>query len=149
LHYFEDPGEAFAESFAHYRFPHSGVRWRWIPALEPDRGAFEAIREDTLHPWLGRTPFRLGGRVPPRRDGAAVRAFRTPLDGTVSLRPASRYRYSLSLLNPAGHVLRTSRHGLGHGHPLNYTVCGQSRLRVSIQSRRRAGGAFELQVQRP
>jgi hypothetical protein len=149
LHYFRDPGEAFAESFARLRFPESGIAWRWLRALEPDRPAFQAIREDTLDPWLGRTAFGLRGRIPPRRGGAAVRAFRTPLDGTVSLQPAGRPRYDLSLLNPAGRVLRTSRHGLSFRHRLNYTVCGQARLRVAISSSRRAGGAFKLQIQRP
>lgn len=149
LHYFRDPGEAFAESFAHLRFPESGVPWRWVRSLQPDTGAFEAIREDTLDPWLARSAFKLRGRVPPRHDGPAVRAFRTPLDGTVSLRPAGQPLYDLSLLGPAGHVLRTSRHGLSFGHRLNYTVCGQTRLRVAIRSSRRSGGAFKLQIQRP
>jgi hypothetical protein len=149
LHYFRDPGEAFAESFAHLRFPASGVPWRWLRSLAPDARALEAIREDTLNPWSGRSAFRLQGRIPPRRDGAAVRAFKTPLDGSVSLRPAGRILYDLDLLNPIGRVLRTSRHGFGFGHRLNYTVCGQSRLRVAIRSSRRAGGAFKLQIQRP
>jgi hypothetical protein len=149
LHYFRDPGEAFAESFAHLRFPESGVPWRWVHSLEPDAGALEAIREDTLDPWPGRTGFKLRGRMPPRHSGATVRAFGTPLDGTVSLRQASQPRYNLSLLSPAGHVLRTSRHGLSFGHQLNYTVCGQSRLRVAISSSRSSGGGFKLQIQRP
>jgi hypothetical protein len=148
LHYFRDPGEAFAESFAHLRFPESNVPWRWVHALEPDPAAFEAIRKDTLDPWLGRSVFKLRGRIP-ARQGGAVRAFRTPLDGTVSLRPASRPLYDLSLLNPAGRVLRSSRHGLSFRQRLNFTVCGQSRLRVAIGSFSRAGGAFELQIQRP
>lgn len=149
LHYFRDPGEAFAESFAHLRFPESAVPWRWAAALKPDRAAFEAIREDTLEPWSGRKEFELQGRLPARRGGAAVRAFETPLDGAVSLRPHGQGPYGLSLLNPAGHVLRTSRHRLGFGRQLNYTVCGQSRLRVAIRASRSSGGAFELQIQRP
>jgi hypothetical protein len=150
VHYFQDPGEAFAESFAHYRFPEADVRWRWLPALKPNPGAFRAIREDTLHPWLGRMSFQLTGRLPSGGRGEAVRSFTTPLDGAVSLRPAGRRpRYQLSLLNPSGRVLRTSRHGLDLGHRLNFTVCGQSRLRVAVHSSRRRGGAFQLQVQRP
>jgi hypothetical protein len=149
LHYFRDPGEAFAESFAFLRFPGSGVRWRWVDALEPDADAFAAIREDALDPWSGRRAFGLRGRLPARREGAAVRTFATPLDGTVSLRPAGRPHYRLSLLNPAGRVLRTSRHGLSFGHRLNFTICGQSGLRVAIRSRRPARGGFKLQVQRP
>jgi hypothetical protein len=149
LHYFRDPGEAFAESFAQLRFPKSNVPWRWAAALKPDQGAFEAIREDTLDPWLGRSAFRLRGRTSPQRSGAVIRAFRTPLDGTVSLRPAGGRRYELSLLNPAGRVLRTARHGLSARRQLNYTVCGQSRLRIAIRSPRNSGAPFKLQIQRP
>ena len=149
LHYFRDPGEAFAESYAHMRFPEAEVPWRWVRSLKPDGGAFEAIREDVLHPWTGRRSFELRGRVPSRLQGAALRAFATPLDGLVSLRPAGHPRYSLSLLNPAGRVLRSSRHGLSFRHLLNYTVCGQPRLRVALRAAQRRGGAFRLQVQRP
>lgn len=149
LHYFRDPGEAFAESFARLRFPDSGVPWRWLSALEPDANALEAIREDTVDPWLGRSAFKLRGRVPPRRDGPTLRSFGTPLDGTVSLRPAGRPLYDLSLLNPAGRVLRTSRQGYSVRHQVNYTVCGQSQLRVAIRASHRLGGAFKLQIQRP
>jgi len=149
LHYFRDPAEAFAESYAHMRFPDAPVAWHWVRSLEPDAGAFEAIREDVLHPWAGRRTLQLRGRVPPRPDGAAVRAFATPLDGLVSLRPAGRPSYSLSLLSPAGHVLRRSHHGLGFRHRLNFTVCGQSTLRVALRAARRRGAAFRLQIQRP
>jgi hypothetical protein len=149
LHYYRDPGEAFAEAFAFNRFPESGLRWRWLRALQPDAAAFRAIRADTLDPWLGRTPLQLSGRVPPRRRGAKVETFRTPLDGTVSLRPADPRLYDLSLIGPAGRRLRGAGHGLGPGRPINFTVCGQSRLRVAIRSSARTGGAFRLQVQRP
>jgi hypothetical protein len=149
LHYFRDPGEAFAESFAHLRFPESGVPWRWAPGLKPDEAAFQAIGEDTLNPWLGRSVLKLRGRVPGRHGGAEIRAFGTPLDGTVSLRPASQRHYDLRLLGPAGHVLRTSRRDLSFRHQLNYTVCGQSRLRVAVRSFHGPGGAFKLQIQRP
>ncbi len=149
LHYFRDPGEAFAEAFAHLRFPESSVPWRWLRALKPDAEALQAIREDVLNPWLGRTPLRLRGRVPPRRDGSVVRSFGTPIDGTVSLQPASRSRFNLDLLNPLGRLLRSSRHGLSFGHRLNFTVCGQSRLGVAIRSKGAAKGPFKLQIQRP
>jgi hypothetical protein len=149
-HYFEDPGEAFAESFARYRFPNSAIGWRYLSALKPGPAAFRAIRADTLEPWLGRESFLLSGRVPPWPSGSVVKSFRTPLDGAVSLQPARfHHRYRLSLLSPAGHVLRTSRHGLSLRHRLNFTVCGQSRLRIRIRSSRNAAEGYRLQVQRP
>jgi hypothetical protein len=151
LHYRENPGEAFAEAFARYRFPDSAPRWRWVEFLEPDAAAFRAIRADTLHPWLGRTSFRLQGRAPPRRRGGAVEALRTPLDGTVSLRPSDqlRRRYQLTLLSASGSLLNSSRQGLSIRHQLNFTVCGQSRLRLLLESTRRAAAPFQLLVQRP
>jgi hypothetical protein len=148
-HYFRDPGEAFAESFAHLRYPQSGVPWRWLHSLRPDANAMRAIREDTLRPWPGRTAFTFEGRISPRRDRAVTKTFRTPIDGTISLRPVGLRRYNLDLLNPLGRVLRTSRHGFSFGHRINYTVCGQSRLRVAVRSSHRAPGAFKLQIQRP
>jgi hypothetical protein len=150
-HYFEDPGEAFAESFARYRFPGAQVRWRWLPALKPNAASFRAIREDTLSPWRGRSSFVLSGHVPARGEGAAVESLRTPLDGTVSLRPSSlrRHGYELALRSRAGRLLRSSHHGFGPRHQLDYTVCGQSRLRLVLTSTRPHGRPFRLQIQRP
>jgi hypothetical protein len=151
LNYRENPGEAFAEAFARYRFPDSAPRWKWPPFLEPDAAAFRAIREDTLHPWLGRTSFQLGGHAPSRGQGVVVEPLRTPLDGTVSVRPSEERhrRYQLSVMSPSGHVLSTSRRGLSLRHQLNFTVCGQSRLRLLLESTRRSTAPFQLLVQRP
>lgn len=150
-HYFEDPGEAFAEAFARYHFPDLPVTWRYSPALRPDGAAFRAIREDTLSPWRGRTSFTLSGRVPARGEGAAVETLRTPLDGLVSLRPTSlrRHGYELALRSRAGRLLRSSHNGVDPQQRLDYTVCGEHRLRLVVTSTRRHGGPFRLQIQRP
>ena len=149
LHYFRDPGEAFAEAFARNRFPDSDLRWRWLPELEPDEAALETIREDTLEPWTSRRSSRLAGRLRGRRDGPIVRRLRTPLDGMVSLRRAGQQRrYGLSLLSRAGQILRSSRDGLSFGHRLNFTVCGQSSLHLAISSGR-PGAPYKLEIQRP
>ena len=148
LHYFRDPGEAFAEAFARNHFPDSGPRWRWLPSLEPDAAALRALRADVLEPWTSRRKSRLTGRLRGRRDGRVVRRLRTPLDGMVSLRrTGSKRRYGLRLLGPAGQTLRSSRDGLSFGHRLNFTVCGQQSLRLAISSRRRA--PYKLEIQRP
>jgi len=150
-HYFEDPGEAFAEAFARNRFPDQPPQWRYMRSLEPGPAAFRAIREDTLSPWQGRTSFTLSGHVPARGEGAAVESLRTPLDGLVSLRPSSLHRhgYELALRSRAGRLLRSSRNGLESSHELDYTVCGEHRLRLVISSTKPHGGTFRLQIQRP
>jgi hypothetical protein len=149
-HYFEDPGEAFAEAFAHYRFPRDPVRWRYSAGLRPTPAAFQAIREDTLSPWHQRTSIVLSGHVPARGEGATVETLHTPLDGMVSLRPSLRGRgYELALRSRAGRLLRRSHHALNAHGKLDYTVCGESRLRLVITSTRRRRTPFKLQVQRP
>lgn len=148
-HYYEDPGEAFAEAFARYRFPNSPIAWQWLPALRPGPAAFQAIREDTLEPWRGRRSLVLSGHVPARGEGAAVEYLRTPLDGTVTLRPGSLRRgYELALRSRAGRLLHRFRPN-PRPRRLDYTVCGQSRLRLVLTSNRRHGHAFKLRIQRP
>lgn len=150
-HYFQDPGEAFAESFARYRFRHAHVKWAWSKAMKPDAAAFGAIREDTLEPWSGRTSFVLDGHVPPGPGATAVESFRTQLDGTVSLRPSDLQgrRYQLAVRSRAGRVLRTSHQGLDLRRQLDFTVCGQSSLSVALSSGSGEGGPFSLLGQRP
>jgi hypothetical protein len=148
-HYYEDPGEAFAESFAFNRFPEAAVEWAWSPPLRPTPASLRALREDTLRPWLGRRNFTVSGRVP--RSGALVQEFRTPFDGRVSIGPVGgrKLGYELIIRNRAGEALRSSRQGVSFRHRLDYTVCGQSRLRVAVRALGRAGKPFRLTIQRP
>ncbi|HEV7770191.1 MAG TPA: hypothetical protein VGO66_05970 [Solirubrobacterales bacterium] len=147
-HYYEDPGEAFAESFAYQRFPSDTVKWGWTPVLRPDVGAFRAIRRDTLDPWRGRSGHVLSGLVPP--NGVVVRQFPTPLDGLVSIGPVGspHLGYELILRSQAGKVLRTSRH-VASRNRIDYTACGESRLRVAIRPTGGAGTPYRLTIRRP
>jgi hypothetical protein len=148
-HYYEDPGEAFAESFAFNRFPNAAVGWAWAPALRPTPKSLRALRLDTLRPWHGRHSFTVSGRIP--KSGVAVQEFPTPFDGQVSIGPAGNPRlgYQLSIRDRSGKVLRSSRQGVSSRHRLDYTVCGQSRLRVAVLAKGQPGKRFELTVQRP
>lgn len=148
-HYYEDPGEAFAETFAFNRFPEEAVEWAWSPALRPSAESFRALREDTLEPWMARHSFTVSGRIP--KSGVVVQDFRTPLDGRVSIGPAGapRLGYELVIRNRSGKALRSSRQGVSVRHRLDYTVCGQSRLRVAVQATGRPGKRYELTIQRP
>jgi hypothetical protein len=149
-HYYEDPGEAFAETFAHLRFPEMAVRWRYLGALRPTAASLRAVEEDTLSPWQGRTSLVRSGRVPARGEGAAVESIPTPLDGTVTLRPIGLHRrgYELALRSRAGRLLRGFRPRPRAGRT-DFTVCGQSRLRVELRSRSSHPTPFKLQIQRP
>ena len=147
--YYEDPGEAFAESFAFNRYPGAGVEWAWTPRLRPSAASLRALRRDVLRPWGGRTRLTIAGRVP--RDGTVVRELRTPFDGRLSIGPVGRPRlgYELTIRNRSGKPLRSSRQGVSNRHRLDFTVCGQSRLRIAVRAKGRTGERFELTVRRP
>ncbi|HEU5143441.1 MAG TPA: hypothetical protein VFU04_09830 [Solirubrobacterales bacterium] len=146
-----NPGEALAEAFACLHFPRSGVEWGWARSLRPDAAAFEAIREDTLNPWLGRMSIRLRGPAWSASRKGLIRAVPTPLDGRVSLLPAAALSRSfrLSLWSPAGQILRSSRGDPTPGPRLDFTVCGQSRLQFLLLPKRRPGTPVPLLVERP
>jgi hypothetical protein len=148
-HYYEDPGEAFAESFAFNRYPEEGVKWAWALGLRPTAASLAALRRDTLRPWTGRQSVTVSGRVP--KSGTVVREFRTPFDGRVSVGPVGEpgLGYQLVIRNRAGRPLRSSRQGVSFRHRLDYTVCGQSRLRVAVQATGRPSRRFRLTLQRP
>jgi len=149
MHYYENPGEAFAESFAFNRFPEAAVEWLWAPALRPTAASLRALRQDTLQPWPGRHSFTVSGRVP--RNGALVREFRTPFDGKVSIGPGGgrQLGYELLIRDRSGETLRSSRQGASFRHRLDYTVCGESRLRVVVRAIGKARKPFRLTIQRP
>lgn len=148
-HYFENPGEAYAESSAFLRFRGAPVRWGYAQSLKPDAGAFRAIRRDVLDPWTHRTRLVLTGRL---RAGQkeAVERLRTPLDGSLSVRLHGPRGSELDLLlrDRQGRLLAASR-GLGSTEVINLTICGQSRLRAVVRRAGRGVGPFSLLVKRP
>jgi hypothetical protein len=102
-----------------------------------------------LRPWVGRHTYTVSGRVP--RSGAIVEEIPTPFDGMVSVGPVGDpgLGYELVIRNDAGKVLRSSREGVSFRHRLDYTVCGQSTLRIAVRPLGGPGRKFTLTVQRP
>ena len=149
-HYYENPGEAFAEAYAFTRFPNKGVIWNWDESLRPNARASRAIRADVLHPWLRRTRIVREGTVG-RRHPAVTRRIATPLDGDLSLklRGAPGSQLDLIVRNARGRLLSTAAN-FGAKEKVQIRVCGQRDLRVTIrQTGRGPGGAFRLIALRP
>lgn len=153
-HYWENPGEAFAQSYSEMVMPQS--TWHYSPLLQPDEGALTKLRMDVLRPWQGPHTIlwrqgapgeRLGGLGvgaavavddPAAASAPVSRRIRVPVDGRlrVRLRAAEGARYELSLVDPAsGAVVATSTAAPGHSGVarLSYGACGQRRLTLEAK----------------
>jgi hypothetical protein len=151
-HYWDNPGEAFAQAYATMLYP-DAVPWWWHFA-EPDEPAFGAIRSDVADPSRG-TTTRWARRLAPHSPRAAT-TVTTQVDGPIEvrLRQPRSARFQLALRGPDGRVLRKARAMRGKKRAkrstsqLTYSSCGARTFTVEV--RRRTGrGRFDVQIQRP
>ncbi|MEK6277050.1 MAG: hypothetical protein AABM29_03445 [Actinomycetota bacterium] len=150
-HYWENPGEAFAESYANMNFPALGLAWNYTPLLQPDPVSLQKIRADVTRPWTGRrtTKWR---RMFGRHGGRVVRSVATPLDGrlSVSLKSPRGSDYDLYLRTAdggRGRVLERDSAGRSTKR-VSARVCGERAVRIEV--RRRSGtGPFTVKIARP
>ena len=143
--YYNDPSEAFAESYADMQFP--GVDFIYTDLLQPDHGAFKAIRADVLNPWHGPRGVTLRGSF--ADHGPSTRSFRvqTPLDGSASfdLTAHAGASYSVRVLSGGS----ASRHRVLHAAAAaSYTICGERSLTVQV-TRSWGSGPFSLAASLP
>jgi hypothetical protein len=167
LHYWENPGEAFAQAYATMLYPNA-VPWWWSFA-EPDQGALDAIRTDVADTSQG-TPATWSAKLGPRSPSAAT-TISAALDGpiTVTLRQTRSARFSMQLLTPSGTVVSRGQTQLRWAgkkrkgkrgkkgkksskapvNELSYQACGGPRT-FQLQISRLAGkGAFTARIVRP
>jgi len=176
-HYFEDPEEAFAETYAHLSDPDAKVSWQYSPLLRPSAASLAKIRADVSRPWNGPVTVDWSGSVqappagshlpsPPRRtkggslSGAeavgpkpwiASRFVSTPLDGTVSVSvtaPADA-EYSVVLRDAeSGRALARGVTDAAGSANLSYGNCGRSALQLEVGSIH-GSGPFTANIVRP
>jgi hypothetical protein len=115
-HYRDDPGEGFADSYAHLHYP--DVPWYYNDLMRPGPLEFAALRKDVLDPWSGPRSRTFRGRLGPRRTKRTFR-IRLKLDGNVTMR----------LRGPAGASYEVQAETAGY----------------AAGSRLRAGGAFGIE----
>lgn len=82
-HYWDDPGEGFAEGYARLYYP--GARWYYNRLLRPGARAYRAIRRDVLEPWTGARTRTFRGRVNKRNPKRSFH-IQLRLDGDLTLR---------------------------------------------------------------
>jgi hypothetical protein len=165
-HYWENPGEGFAESNAHLNFPGVSVPWGYSSLLQPTQGSLAKLKADIISPWTAPSTAVWSGSIWPTRRNPAEHRFSTPLDGQVEIRldgPAGS-NYDLFLLGPK---LRAAKHLRKHhrrfrvrrrvidravsvssSEQIDMNLCGQSSIRVEVR-RRSGAGPFTVSVTRP
>ena len=143
--YYDDPSEAFAESYADMQFP--GVDFIYTDLLAPDKGAFNAIRSDVLSPWSGPQSTTLHGSF--GSSGTSTRSFKlpTPLDGTASFALSAPAGASYRLRVLAG--ARAQKHrALRSAAGTGYTICGTRSATVQV-TRVSGSGPFSVTASVP
>jgi hypothetical protein len=170
-HYWDNPGEAFAETNAHLDFPGVTVPWGYSELLQPSQTSMARLRADITSPWTGPATVSWNGSLWPGRRNPAEHTFSTPLDGQVQIQlsgPAGA-NYDLYLLGPKVNAERRqhNRHSRRHhrkprlrrrviqraatggsSEELNLSVCGQSSIQVEVR-RISGSGPFSVSVTRP
>jgi hypothetical protein len=149
-HYYQNPGEAFAESFARNRFPSDPVPWEWPDFPAPGANAFAALRTDAFQPWNGPTADTRRGRFPKKqkrkrrtRVNQKLKRYVTPRDGDLTLRLSGPDRANLDLVlrTPDGHILDQSAGGGSH-EQVHFTICGERNVQAVVRRHGRKRTAF-------
>ena len=143
-HYFQNSGEAFAESYRVLNLQKLGVPssgWDIVdPSFYPDATALTLLQEDITTPWVAPTVSKLHGSF----GTGVVRTFRvqTQLDGTFTARLISptQAKMRLALYNAGTLVLR--------GTSIRYEICGERSLTLKVE-RFSGRGAFTINVSKP
>lgn len=145
-HYWDDPGEGFADGYAHMHYPRTP--WYYNQLMRPDAAAFAAIRRDVVHPWTGPRTRTFHGRVGPRHRTRTFRILMR-LDGDLKLRlTAPRGAvYSVQAQIPDFAAGRRLRSGGGFG----VEWCRHrdaDKIALTVQARK-GSGPFALRVSWP
>jgi len=145
-HYLRDPGEGFADGYAHLHYP--SAPWQYASILRPDRGAYAAIRRDVARPWTGPRSRTLRGRLGQGRDS---RTYIVPmtLDGDVSVRFDAARGVKAEVELESGSFASGETLASGQGFGIEWCRRAETE-QVRVTVRRRAGsGPFAVRLTYP
>jgi hypothetical protein len=143
-HYFQNSGEAFAESYRVLNLTKQGqtaIAWDIVDrSFYPDATALKLLEQDVTTPWREPAFSKLRGSF----GNGAARTFRvkTQLDGSLAahLVAPTKSKMQLALYNGSKLVSR--------GATIHYQVCGQRALTLMVQ-RVSGVGAFTVELSKP
>jgi hypothetical protein len=142
VHYDQNPGEAWAETYRLMDERKNGIStqtWTIVsPTFFPNDAAYTAAEQDVVHPWTADHSTTVRRQFTKNGKKAWLVPFQTPLDGTLSvsatLPRGSRADVAL-LSSNAKTVLRHATPTGPRTKQLTTTVCGQRSLYVRVTSK--------------
>jgi hypothetical protein len=148
-HYIENPGEGWADSYAH--LPENGFQsapFQFSPLFHRDAAAFAAIRRDVLQPWTGLTSRTVRGSLGAGRGDERFRLV-VSLDGPVVGRLRGPSGSDFDLQVRLGGKTVDSTHRPGSRDRVAGTLCGTPRQPppnrlLFVVVRRSGSGPFTL-----
>jgi hypothetical protein len=154
LHYRQNPGEAFAETYRVLNDNKAGTTFPWSivdASFIPDATALADVEQDVLQPWTAPTTKVVHGRFTEKSRKPWKLSLATQLDGLmdVTLSLPKGGLYSLTLLAGDGKTVLAS--GLWSGltqKKLSYTICGQRSVIIRV-TQIGAVGRFTVQYTEP
>lgn len=137
-HYLSDPGEGFADGYAHLHYPDEP--WHYDSLMRPDSRILEAIRRDVEEPWTGPRTRVVNGRA----------RLRVTLDGEVTVRVAGspRSRFALTVRTGAWREQRVVRGGAEIGTDVCRPAWADAQG-LTVDVRRLDGGPARATVRYP
>lgn len=147
--YFDNPGEAWAEAYAQYAFPHTEP-WRFDARLAPGASRIaRAVRADVRHPWDGSTRTEVSKRRLSRmQPSLQTRRITHALDGRITVRVVASRGLVYRLTIAAGHGRPWSRDARGNS-VADPRMCADGRPLRAVLRRIRGGGRATVRVTVP
>ena len=133
--YASNPGEAFAEAYAHYHY--RGAPWQYIPSLRPDSTALATIERDVRQPWAPPAERSLAGALSAGRR-VRDRSISMTLDGALDIRLVGPRAANFDLQVLVGRRIVARSRARGSRDTLRATICGTRRVIIRV---RRVSGA--------
>jgi hypothetical protein len=152
--YWENPEEAFAETYAQLADPSDRVPWQFTELLRPSDASLAKLEADLRHPWAGPVTQRWQAELSSPAGGpggpSAVRTIKTPLDGPVeaSISAATGAPFTAVLRDrETGRVLAHVGSDPEGQARLDFTNCGHDALRLTLHGA--AGAELSASITRP
>lgn len=146
--YLENPGEAWADTYAHVTYPDVG--WQFTSLLKPDAGAFAAARKDVLTPWTTPVTKTFTGTFAPTTKNTRRYTFKLHLDGAMSVKLKGPKGTNYDLALASGGKVETRTTTAGSSDRISYAD-GACRERTTetitlTVTRRHGSGPFSATV---